>query len=277
MGSRPGSLEQRASPMNLSRDPLGDRSVHIPDVVELNGRRLLVPSQDEFATQRRQFFDEEILSGIQPPAAGEPVLVDCGANVGVCVLWFKTQFPNARVVAFEPDPIIAGCLAHNVACFDLSSVEIIEAAAWTVDGTMTFASDGVCGSRLALSSVPAQRGMSATRVRTVDLLTHLPDRITLLKLDVEGAELDLLRRCAGMLRERVSYLHVEVHEFVGTPRRLPSVLQLLAEVGFDYHLAPLHTDAHPYRCREAWRGIFNPMAVFAWAPQHAPPIVETAT
>lgn len=242
------------------------------------GHSLCVVDHDEFALQREQFFGRAMLDGIREPADHTPTLVDCGANIGLCVLWFKRAFPHGTVVAIEPDPAVARCLIRNVHAAGLDSVEVLEAAAWVSDGEVTMSADGVCGSRLSDPAVaPTDDRMDRIVVDAVDLRARLLPQTTLLKLDVEGAELVLLQHCEAMLPEAVTYIHVEVHEFVGQPRRLPVVLDLLERTGFEYHLHPLHVDPQPFAVREAWRSVVNPMAVFAWKPGHGAPVVETAT
>ena len=38
------------------------------------------------------------------PSGDQPLFVDCGANIGVSVLEWKTRWPQSRVICFEPDP-----------------------------------------------------------------------------------------------------------------------------------------------------------------------------
>ncbi len=55
-----------------------------------------------------------------------PVIVDAGANIGTASVWFKQQYPEAAVVAIEPDPGNAAVLRMNTAGLD--NVHVMEAA-----------------------------------------------------------------------------------------------------------------------------------------------------
>src|SRR5262245_3958230 len=48
------------------------------------------------------------------PRHEHPVILDCGANIGISVLNYKRQFPRAHIVAFEPDPEFAPVLRRNL-------------------------------------------------------------------------------------------------------------------------------------------------------------------
>ena len=46
-----------------------------------------------------------------------PYILDCGANIGLSVIYFKKLFPNAKIVAFEPDKKIFDYLKFNINSF----------------------------------------------------------------------------------------------------------------------------------------------------------------
>ena len=48
------------------------------------------------------------------PVRARPLVIDCGANIGVATLYFKTVAPEARVIAFEPEPTAYELLRENV-------------------------------------------------------------------------------------------------------------------------------------------------------------------
>lgn len=43
-----------------------------------------------------------------------PLIVDCGSNIGMSVIFFKLLYPDARVLAFEPDPAPFELLEQNI-------------------------------------------------------------------------------------------------------------------------------------------------------------------
>src|SRR5688572_14359002 len=58
------------------------------------------------------------------PSSENPVIIDCGANMGVSVLFFAKEYPKARIIAFEPDAAIYDVLQKNIASFHLNHVEL---------------------------------------------------------------------------------------------------------------------------------------------------------
>lgn len=225
------------------------------------------PSGREILLQYHQFFQDEILRGILP-RDDNPLIVDCGANIGLCSMWFQSEFPNARVLALEPDPAVFPYLHRNLQ--QLTGAHTMNQAAWVRSGSVGFTADGICGSRI-------EEGPAASVVSCTDLRRLLNEPVELLKLDVEGAEAVLLPHCVDQIAENVRHLHIEVHEFHDRARALPSVLELLVDAGFDYHVGPLHTDTRPFERRESWRKIVNPVAVWGWRREIGRPVVETAT
>ena len=181
-----------------------------------------------------------------------PRILDCGANVGLASLFFKRHYPAARITAFEADPAIAALLAHNVRANGAGDVEVVAAAVWTSAGEVDFQADGMDAG--AVASVSGDRSSPAVRVPTVRLADQLArERVDLLKLDIEGAESDVLPDCAGAL-EHVNAILLEVHEFDPGQRRCPALLQLLTRAGFSY--AVTHVTPLPARAQGAARGPF---------------------
>ena len=135
------------------------------------------------------------------------VFVDIGANSGYfTVLAALRVGPGGRVLAFEPNPVVRRQLAHHVAINGVSdrvSVSDVAIAGGNKDDGQLFVScwpenDGIASLTPSAETV-ARGGLRAdrsvqVRVRTFDnwmRATPLP-RIDLLKIDVEGAELQVL-------------------------------------------------------------------------------------
>jgi FkbM family methyltransferase len=136
-----------------------------------------------------------------------PVILDCGANIGYTVLHYKRQFPAALITAFEPDPQFVPILRRNLARNGADDVEVVEAAAWTGDGQARWTMEGKDGSRLTNGIGHSEQVIT---VATVDLARYLDRDIDLLKMDIEGAEFEVLPHIASRLA-RVRNVIVECH------------------------------------------------------------------
>jgi FkbM family methyltransferase len=201
-----------------------------------------------------------------------PRILDCGANIGLASLFFKRRYPAARITAFEADPAIAAMLAENVRRNGAADVEVVAAAVWTAGGEVTFRPDGADSG--AVASLAGAPEADAIRVPTIRLAERLAaERIDLLKLDIEGAETEVLEDCASALGN-VGALLLEVHEFDPSKRRSPALLQLLGDSGFTY--AVTHVTPLPWRQPRGLNGSPFPgrssawvEAVSAWRPERS--------
>lgn len=193
------------------------------------------------------------------PAPGPARILDCGANVGVTVHYWKRLLPEASILAFEADPEIARLLAHN--CRNLPGVEVVGAAVWTQPGRLSFAADGSVGGRLeSLSQTPVDRGV--VEVPTVRLRDYLEEPVELLKMDIEGAELEVIADCADRL-DRVRRLFVEYHSFADQPQRLPGFLAVLERAGFRMHIHTELPAPQPFLERPVVNGKDLRLAIYA--------------
>lgn len=199
-----------------------------------------------------------------------PRVLDCGANIGLATLWLKRAYPSARVTAFEADPAIAAVLSRNLAANGAGDVEVVRAAVWSSATTLRFRAEGTDSG--AVHEVAADTPGTVIEVPAVRLRDWVArEPIDLLKLDIEGAELAVLRDLAPVL-DRVGALQMEVHDFALAERRLPACLDLLTRAGFDYTLSDLHQAS--WRTAPPAAGPFPGVAAWvilvrAW-PRHRP-------
>lgn len=207
--------------------------------IAYKGWRLKVTDMLSVAWQIKEFFGEERMKFHTESAA--PVVVDCGANVGVSVLYCKSGHPQARVICFEPDPQVRACLEENIMINGIKGVEVRNEVVWTHAEGVAFSSDGADGGSV-LRDGPK---VTMPSVRLKDVLRE-HESIDLLKIDIEGAETEVLLDCAEEL-ERVKFLYVEYHSFPESPQRLDELLHVLRTRGFRYyiHSIGVHHE-HPF-------------------------------
>lgn len=161
-----------------------------------------------------------------------PKIIDCGANIGVSVMWWKYLYPKAEVVAFEPDPRIFEVLRAN--CGHLEGVTLHNAAVWKDNGEKLFAALGGEGGRLIETS--DDEGVAETvRVRTVRLREFLENGCDFLKIDIEGAEVEVVNDCKDLLN-RARLIFLEFHSFFHRKQALGNFLHHLDTAGFRMHI-----------------------------------------
>lgn len=136
------------------------------------------------------------------------LIIDLGANVGYSSTYFLSQFAGCKVIAVEPDPANFAALKHNVAPYR-ERVTTIQAAVWPRSEKLALNHGGE-GTEWGVSVSPAAGGAVKT-ITVPDLLKMSgQDRISLLKIDIEGAETELFRSDIGWL-SRVDNLVIELH------------------------------------------------------------------
>jgi FkbM family methyltransferase len=192
-------------------------------------------------------------------ASAEPRIIDGGANIGLSVIFFKRLFPRARVTAFEPDPDVFSALAKNMQSFGLGDVDLVNKALWIREETLDFHQDGADGGRL---NVAQEHGRSL-RVQTLRLHSYLSEPVDMLKLDIEGAEVDVLLDCADRLGN-VRHCYVEYHSFMDRPQRLDELLGVLRGAGFRVQLHTQFRSPQPMLARQSTLGMDFQMDIAAY-------------
>lgn len=169
-----------------------------------------------------------------------PTILDCGANIGLASLYFARTSPEARTIAFEPDPILHGILQENLSRNRvLDRVETVNAALW-VDGTeeVGFSPDGGDGGHIELD------GRASIRVKATSLRHYLSSPVGLLKMDIEGAEVEVIDEAAGLLSNAQQVI-LEYHSPADEPQRLGQLISSLETSGFRVHVNNTQYWANP--------------------------------
>ena len=123
------------------------------------------------------------------------VFVDVGANVGAFTLQ-AAVLDNVQVLAIEPNPAALNRLKFNLAANDLTGVTIVEAIVGERNGEtpFTFNHESIGQSGIGIPLTEGKREVRLLPLRTLaDILSeHKIDGISVLKVDVEGSEDDVL-------------------------------------------------------------------------------------
>jgi FkbM family methyltransferase len=179
----------------------------------------------------KDIFENEIYKF--SASSDRPVIIDCGSNIGLSVLYYKFLYPNAVVIAYEPDKKNFQLLAKNIADNRLQQVILYEAAVWVENGKISFASNAAEGSSIALTN-EGDNVVTVSAVRLADVLNKY-EKIDFLKMDIEGAEDKVVADC-GPLLSRIENLFLEYHGTINETEKLTMILKMLSECGFKVYL-----------------------------------------
>lgn len=172
--------------------------------------------------------------------ADAKVILDCGAHQGRMTRLFRGTFPGAQIYAFEPTPATFADLTRRIA--GIPKVEAINAAVGGKSGQMElFVGDNEQSNSLVRPQ--GSGGGAAIKVPVVGIADFCRergiDRIDVLKLDIEGYELETLRGMEPMLRDRrVKVVYSEVtFERKPEEQHLPTFFDLhtyLSSLGYRF-------------------------------------------
>jgi FkbM family methyltransferase len=144
------------------------------------------------------------------------VVYDIGANVGFfTVILARLVGPTGRVVAFEPLAQNVGWLHHNVRANGFDHVDVRSEAVGATSGTMSF----LVSTQSSWGSLASSGKRVARPAGTIDVSVIRLDELAatnaplphLLKIDIEGSEVDALRGAAALLERARPILLVELH------------------------------------------------------------------
>lgn len=224
----------------------------------LFGKPFVVPDPPSFVFSYREIFDEQIYRF--NAKTDRPFILDCGANIGLSVIYFKRLYPRSVITAFEADKEIFKFLEQNLKTFGYDDVELVNRAVWNDETELNFTSEGADAGRLSTSSDKPDHV-----VKTVRLRNYLDHKIDFLKLDIEGAETQVLTDCADLLHN-VETMFVEYHSFDAEPQSLHVLVDVLARAGFRLHVQALAPAPQPFIKRNSTMGMDMQLNVFAFRP-----------
>lgn len=140
------------------------------------------------------------------------LIIDCGANIGYTSAYLLSRFPLARLIAIEPDPENFAMLEKNLARYS-GRYRALRSAIWSHATGVVIASKER-GEEWSRSVKPANKDESASLVAT-DIGSLLEasgcDRISILKIDIEGAEAVIFSSNYEHWLSRVDNLVIELH------------------------------------------------------------------
>lgn len=148
------------------------------------------------------------------------VVLDVGANVGALALVVAGFVPQGRIHAFEPAPQNFAYLERNIAVNDVENVDAHQIALSDAAGEVVMSFDPDFGAGAHVSTRVAEGEQAVVRAVRLDDWASDLSRLDLVKLDVEGHELPVLRGAVRTLERFRPHLLVELNPV--TQRRFGS-------------------------------------------------------
>ncbi len=167
-----------------------------------------------------------------------PKIIDCGANIGMAIFYFKKRYPNCHIKAYEPNPNAFRLLEKNVTQNNLKNVQLFNIGLSDQNGTVDFFLSNDKGT--LLGSLLQERGGEnkiSVQAKTLSSLIK-DDQIDLIKIDIEGAEIQVIDDLvqAKKIKNCKNYIIEYHHKINGAKSKLSSFLEHFESNDFDYNI-----------------------------------------
>jgi FkbM family methyltransferase len=221
----------------------------------------IVTDKDQiYAALNRAYFsaemhEKEVIENLPILLRGTRLFVDIGASLGQYTFFASQHMQGGRIVAIEPDPLRFEQLQRNCQEWSSASGNVVTALHGAVsdkDGQITFyatnssVSGGLFKRELG-HSVSAKSGVEDIEWHETEVQCHTLDTLfpnqspDLIKIDVEGAELRVLRGASKILREGKTVFLVELHGSWADPEGQDTAKEVVRFMqSFGYHRLNFH-------------------------------------
>lgn len=230
----------------------------VPTEKEFLGKKLYIHDIASFNLCNEELFQSEMYKF--KASRPNPCIIDCGANLGMSIIYFKQLYPDASIIAFEADNHIFSFLEKNVKSFGYKDVELINKAVWNNDETLSFIAEGGAGGRI-------EKETSAGKYKKVvctSLKKYLTGRkVDFLKIDIEGAEYEVIKDSENELKN-IDFLFIEYHSMPEKVQNLHEILEIVQKAGFKYHIKEAYTSKHPFMERNLNFGMDLQLNIFCY-------------
>jgi FkbM family methyltransferase len=181
------------------------------------------------------FIDKEYFFTVD---AEMPIIIDCGSNIGISIIYFKNLYPKAKILAFEADPYVFKILNKNITENNLD-VTLNNCALCNSNEPVSFY---MCNGPWNLKgSILKQRGgTNKVDVEGRKLSSYISKykRIDLIKIDIEGAEIEVINDlyAHNMLGIANNYIIEFHHNIEDKKTYLSDFLRKFEEFSFGYNI-----------------------------------------
>ena len=167
----------------------------------------------------------------------KPRIIDGGGHIGLFTLFVKQKYPDAQITVFEPDEESLQLLKYNLDTNGVTGVAVVKAGLYSHVGKLPFGSDHSDGSSIFLED-------KNTSINVVCLSHYIDSEIDFLKLNIEGAEIDVLTEIESKL-SLIKEMVIEYHGFPEIGQNLHKLLTILDRAGFRYLIHDFDIETNP--------------------------------
>jgi len=139
------------------------------------------------------------------------VIVDCGANIGLASIYFKSRFPDSKIVAIEPEKNNFDLMKKNLDAYENVICENI--GVWNKEAFVGVKSADSTDWGFSFQEVDEGTAGSVKALSIRDIMEkHSIEKIDILKIDIEGAEKEVFSSDYSYWMDRTQMIIVELHD-----------------------------------------------------------------
>lgn len=162
------------------------------------------------------------------------VIVDLGANIGLTTVFFKSKYPEAKIIAVEPESSNFEMLKKNID--GLSNIFPVKSAIWNKSTHLEVEDTGKGHYGYTVKPVDGPTDKSFLALGIAELMKeHNIETIDVLKIDIEGAEKELFEENFDFWIKRTRCLIVELHDRF-KPNSAKTVLKAMTQYDFTFSM-----------------------------------------
>lgn len=165
-----------------------------------------------------------------------PLIIDCGANIGLSGIWFSRLFPQAQILAIEPSPDNIAVAKQNLRAYP--NVMLLQGAVWDHSANLTIFETDVDPWAYQVVEATEEYGKNSSnglKSFTIAELIKLAntEEILIVKIDIEGAEESLFRSNTDWVAN-TALIAIELHDWKFPKRHASaSFIRSFANLDFD--------------------------------------------
>ena len=227
-------------PIGTGLDPSSDQvviaSTNKSSIYEMRHELLSFPipeenileAKDFFAPHKYQYFDGDIISFNE-----KEVFLDCGSfDFGNSKFLLSRCDTVNAIYAFEP--IVSDLLKNEIKTCHFNGVHLFEAAVWNENGETNFI---VAGGGSTEGSYVASNGNVMVKTVKLDDVINIDDKVTFIKMDIEGSELMALKGAERIITRDKPKLAISIYH---KPEDLTEIPLLIKSMVPEYKLYVRH-------------------------------------
>ena len=207
---------------------------------KINGATILVPFKYSWFYASTYELEKTVF--IQQHCKKGDTVIDIGAHLGVFSYFLAQQVgPTGKVYSFEPAEKTFNALSQTIKFNGFGDfVKVSKTAVFDSSGELTFyvydnstISNG--------NSISAHNTIGKIRKTTVDkislddlMISEKIEKLSLIKIDAEGAELEILKGAKSLLNKFHPFITLEVHpiSFDDAQKTLKKLYEIIIEYGY---------------------------------------------